>query len=612
MSDIGRCVQCQIELDLSAAEPFERVVCPSCGVEQRVKTIFGQYELVDQFAVGGMSMLYRAKDRTLGREVALKVLSEEYSSDSHRIAEFEKEAELTALVNHPHVVKVFSVGRAFGRFYIAMELLEGKNLDEHLSNPANPSVQKVFPEEKTRELAVQVASGLQAAAEAGLIHRDIKPGNILLDDEGQAKIVDFGLSLVTQAGQARAEELFATPFYAPPEALGMGTEDFRSDIYALGATLYQLLVGRPPIDCETTDVNVLLEAKRKPVLLRAYRESISPKMEALVQKMMSYEVADRPSSYHELLDSLSFSSSEGGRSDSESARTLAKELQKRKVLQRAILSCSAVIVVGLALGAWKVLGKKGEAQSKGNSAGLVVAEGAEGNDISDAYERARKQLNNGNLAVAGKMFKALGMEQDVPEPARSWAGLEGVLCGALVGNFPAGEGMMKTLASRVDQGEWEPYSKKSFEDLRLSFQCLSSVVPPKEPGDNAEESLLQFALCLRHWDVGSRAGENFLKQFVVHDYSDRSSWVEPYQREAKKYLDDFAILDQEAPEWSKDSWSESDLESEIVRLDDVRQRLKTLGRAPFTVIAWQETLAQQVRFMAETPSWKQEEKFEDD
>jgi len=102
------------------------------------------------------------------------------------------------------------------------------------------------------------------------------------------------------------------------------------------------------------------------------------------------------------------------------------------------------------------------------------------------------------------------------------------------------------------------------------------------------------------------------KQFVVHDYSDRSSWVEPYQREAKKYLDDFAILDQEAPEWSKDSWLEGDLESEIVRLDDVRQQLKTLGRAPFTVTAWQETLAQQVRFMAETPSWKQEEKFEDD
>jgi len=236
MAEIAVCSECNSEMKISGTSPYNRVICPTCEAEIRVKVDFGAYLLERRLAFGGMSVVYVARDQTLGREVALKVLNEEYSQNDVRTAQFEKEAELTALVSHPNVIRVYSVGRAFGRFYIAMELFEGKSLETLLED------KKPLPEKQVLEIGRQVVKGLRAAKDAGLIHRDVKPGNILVDEAGNVKIIDFGLSLVTQAGKATASEVFITPYYASPESLETNSEDFRSDVYALGATLYHALL----------------------------------------------------------------------------------------------------------------------------------------------------------------------------------------------------------------------------------------------------------------------------------------------------------------------------------------------------------------------------------
>ncbi|MDX1680824.1 MAG: protein kinase, partial [Akkermansiaceae bacterium] len=129
---IADCEACNSPMDISAVAPFSNVVCPNCGEQSRVKTQFGPYTLTHRYAVGGMSMVFSAKDSTLEREVAVKILSEEYSQDQKRIDAFEEEARITASFSHPNVVRVLRTGHAFGRYYIAMELVSGGHFEHHI------------------------------------------------------------------------------------------------------------------------------------------------------------------------------------------------------------------------------------------------------------------------------------------------------------------------------------------------------------------------------------------------------------------------------------------------------------------------------------------------
>ena len=162
-------------MDVSSVAPFSNIECPACQKHTRVKREFGPYTLLRRHAIGGMSMVFVGHDNTLDREVALKILSEDYSADEKRISSFEEEARITAAISHPHVVRVFKTGKAFGRFYIAMELVAGGHLEHQIKERG------ALPEAEALQLAIEVAEGLRAAHSAGLIHRDIKPGNILLD-----------------------------------------------------------------------------------------------------------------------------------------------------------------------------------------------------------------------------------------------------------------------------------------------------------------------------------------------------------------------------------------------------------------------------------------------
>ncbi|NNM30892.1 MAG: serine/threonine protein kinase, partial [Akkermansiaceae bacterium] len=371
--------------------------CPGCGDEVRVKTVFDNYTLLRRLATGGMSVVFVARDETLGREVALKVLAEEYSADAKRGLDFEQEAELTAAVSHPNVVRVFTVGRAFERFYIAMELVDGPSLEQQTAERG------ALPEHEILPLALQVVDGLRAAQEAGLIHRDIKPGNILIDSNGTAKIVDFGLSRLTEGGAVRAEEVWATPYYVSPEGVDGREEDFRSDIYALGATLYHALAGKPPVDIPDMSTRALRAAKRKVRPVGKMAPWLTEETQAAVDRAMACDPEQRFGSYAEFRTALEAALASLGGEEGEvpvhgAARVRRRE--RRKHTAKAWTAGGMTVLALLALTAMiltTVLGPVGEEAVPGPGAAPVLAVTDEGagfdpvaaEEINAAYQGAR-------------------------------------------------------------------------------------------------------------------------------------------------------------------------------------------------------------------------------
>src|SRR5439155_22370304 len=213
-----------------------------------------------------------------------------------------------ASVNHSNVFHVFSSGTDHGQFYLVMELVERGSLDDFIEQHTR------LPEEQVLEAGIQTAKGLRAAYAKGLIHRDVKPANILFADEHVAKIGDFGLAGV--AAEARGE-IWGTPYYVAPERLNQQPEDFRSDIYSLGATLFHALAGKPPIQGETNSAAKLRKLKHQPLELQTVLPNISEKTARVFHRMLDPDPGQRFSSYDDLITEL------------EAARRAAKAAAKR-------------------------------------------------------------------------------------------------------------------------------------------------------------------------------------------------------------------------------------------------------------------------------------------
>lgn len=601
MADIAICSECSGEMDVSAAAPFNRVSCPQCGAEVRVKVDFGAYLLERRLAYGGMSVVFVARDQTLGREVALKVLNEDYSQDELRTSQFEKEAELTALVSHPNVVRVYSVGRAFERFFIAMELISGESLEKILETG------KPMPEKQVLQIGRQVVDGLRAAKDSGLIHRDIKPGNILLDDRGNAKIVDFGLSLVTQGGLARATEIFATPYYAPPEALEGGEEDFRSDIYALGASLYHALSGRPPIDNKSTNTKVLLEVKRNIPPLKKVAPEASRATAALIARAMGYQRSDRFSSYQEFLDAI----------DSAIAQ---KELPEGPREQAARRSSSRwpMIVGGLVLLGLVVMGllvmngnkEKDEPAVRADSAGSVVAEEAEAvsdaQKISRIYLRAQGALQSGDFSEAENNFLRLYRMKNVPEPTPTWAGFEAGLAALLEGRSNEARLTFTRLSEHLKGTELDAGTKVLLEDLLQDWDSLEPYPLPANCPQDVEKALVEFARALKNWEQGQVQAAQFFQTFAQQTFLEQKDWISSYQAWAQKLAGDAHKLAEGTPDWSI-SLTREEAVAELARLTSLADRLETSGRAQFVVRSWQEWIRASAE-VGENATWQESTK----
>ncbi|MDD5351491.1 MAG: serine/threonine-protein kinase, partial [Chthoniobacteraceae bacterium] len=298
------CPSCGTVLDVSDVELFTQVHCPSCGLLQRVRSRFDHFELIEEIASGGMGTVYRAMDVNLNRVVALKLLRKEYSEDADYIVKLGTEAKLTASVTHPFVVKVFSFGCDQSVYYIAMELVDKGSLDDLMA------LQGKVAEAQVLEIGLQVAQGLRAAYRVGLIHRDVKPGNILFADAHTAKIVDFGLALPLEQAKEGETEIWGTPYYVAPEKLNHEPEDFRSDIYSLGGTLFHALAGRPPFEAENASLVALKHLKSQVVSLQAFAPDVSSPTAYVINRMQARKPEDRYASYDELIEHLEYARSE--------------------------------------------------------------------------------------------------------------------------------------------------------------------------------------------------------------------------------------------------------------------------------------------------------------
>ncbi|MGH9332130.1 MAG: protein kinase domain-containing protein, partial [Vicinamibacteria bacterium] len=255
-----------------------------------------RYEILAMLGKGGMGAVYKAYDHLLKRHVAYKVLGEALSRDPGARDQLLEEARAAAQLNHPNIVTVYDLGFDRGEAFICMELVEGETYQSLLRK-------KTWLElDEAAHWLVSVSQGLDHAHRRGIVHRDLKPSNVLLAADQRVKILDFGLARKTSGRDASApsgsDSMSGTPKYIPPEAIQGGTVDARSDIYSLGATLYELLVGRPPF----TEGNLLMHhLHTPPPPLRTKRSDIHPKMEELVLLCLAKLPGERFQSVGEIL-----------------------------------------------------------------------------------------------------------------------------------------------------------------------------------------------------------------------------------------------------------------------------------------------------------------------
>lgn len=342
---IEECPNCQAALDLTGYGTFSNTVCPACGHFFKSCTRFNQYEVTSLLGEGGMGSAYRAIDLSLDREVALKVLKFQISDKPEEAENLAREARTTAQINHPNIVRIFDFGEARGQFYIAMELIGGGSLDDLMQQRG------IIPEILSLEVGIQVAQGLKAAMELALIHRDIKPANILFAERGMVKLVDFGLAVVASDTATSLTEIWGTPYYVAPEKLDELPEDFRSDIYSLGGTLFHAMAGRPPYEADNASLVALKQLKSRPVSLQTFAPDVCNETAYVVNRMMAKKPESRYQSYDDLIEHLSFAlakAKEAFENPSASKPTDLRELQvESKEMRWVALLFPLAVVFGL-------------------------------------------------------------------------------------------------------------------------------------------------------------------------------------------------------------------------------------------------------------------------
>lgn len=264
------------------------------------KVIGNRYEMLEKIGEGGMATVYKARCNILKRYVAVKVLREEFTTDEEFIRRFNTEAQAAASLTHPNIVSIFDVGHEDNVYYIVMELVQGKTLKEIINEDG------VLPWKWSVNIAIQVASALETAQKNNIVHRDIKPHNIIITEDGIAKVTDFGIAKAVSNSTITAfgTTIGSVHYFSPEHARG-GYTDAKSDIYSLGVVMYEMLTGRVPFDADTPVSIALKHMQEKPVEPMKLNPSIPFAINKIIMKAMEKEPSLRYQNATEMLKDLS-------------------------------------------------------------------------------------------------------------------------------------------------------------------------------------------------------------------------------------------------------------------------------------------------------------------
>ena len=259
-----------------------------------------RYEILGKIGTGGMADVYKAKDHKLNRFVAVKVLKPEFREDTTFIRKFKSEAQAAAVLTHPNIVNVFDVGDDNGVYYIVMELIEGITLKEYISKKGKLSVKEAT------SIAIQVSMGLEAAHSHGIVHRDVKPQNIIISMDGKVKVTDFGIARAASSNTI-SSNVMGSVHYSSPEQVRGGYSDEKSDIYSLGITMYEMVTGKVPFDGDTTVAIAIKHLQEEIVPPSVYAPELPHSLEQIILKCTQKSVDRRYQNMEDVIADLKHS-----------------------------------------------------------------------------------------------------------------------------------------------------------------------------------------------------------------------------------------------------------------------------------------------------------------
>ena len=260
----------------------------------------GRYRVENELGRGGMAKVYRGQDTVLGRTVAIKILAPQYAEDQGFVQRFRREAQAAARISNQTIVSVFDTGSDDGVHFIVMEYVEGRTLADYLTGGG-----RIMPD-RAIDIAIDVARALEAAHTQGVIHRDIKPGNIMLDGQGDVKVTDFGIARVTATAEtvAQTAAVLGTASYLSPEQAQGQPVDVRSDIYSLGCVLFEMVTGRPPFPGDSPVTVASKHVLEQPTPPSQINQDVSPDLDAVILRALAKNPANRYQSATEMREDL--------------------------------------------------------------------------------------------------------------------------------------------------------------------------------------------------------------------------------------------------------------------------------------------------------------------
>ena len=258
----------------------------------------GRYEILEIIGTGGMAVVYKARCHRLNRLVAIKILKDEFARDEEFRRRFRAEGEAVAMLSHPNIVQVYDVSTSDSANFIVMELIDGISLKEYMEKKG------VLNWKETLHFSLQIAKGLEHAHSRGIVHRDIKPHNVMVLKNGSVKVMDFGIARVMNKSNTLTKEALGSVHYISPEQAKGGHTDNRSDLYSLGVVMYEMMAGRPPYDGESAVSVAIQHINGGAALPSAYNPNIPTGLEQIIMKAMALEPRDRYVSATEMLQDM--------------------------------------------------------------------------------------------------------------------------------------------------------------------------------------------------------------------------------------------------------------------------------------------------------------------